>query len=248
MPKRSPIQRRKFYDSGRNDGDPMYGSMAERAFAAWARSEGWTVTKRGWPDFMCRRNGQVMAVEVKTGQDVVSADQSETIADLRAAGLPVWIWSPEHGLRLPAMASPLTDGLLAAREEIGRLQAIIRDMIGARDALDDLAAELPTHRTIAPQGERPEWALEYLARVSQRCNRMHVGHRRAGEQYSLCGWLLFLFARGKPEPEIARLAGMDVERTRRLLATAKEWAHQDLHYRASSQTAYACDMCASKIA
>ena len=41
------------------------GNREEAEFAAWATSQGWSATKRAWPDFICRRNGEVMCVEVK---------------------------------------------------------------------------------------------------------------------------------------------------------------------------------------
>jgi hypothetical protein len=44
----------------------------EQAFADMARSLGWDITKRGWPDFICYApNGEVIVVEVKPpGQDL----------------------------------------------------------------------------------------------------------------------------------------------------------------------------------
>ena len=42
-----------------------YRNVAEQAFVKQAKSEGWEVTKRGWPDFFCKKGDRVMCVEVK---------------------------------------------------------------------------------------------------------------------------------------------------------------------------------------
>jgi len=42
-----------------------YKNKAEEAFAKKARDNGWMVTKRGYPDFICYKNGDVMLVEIK---------------------------------------------------------------------------------------------------------------------------------------------------------------------------------------
>jgi Holliday junction resolvase len=42
-----------------------YKNNAERAFVEKAKSEGWNISKRGWPDFFCEKDGRFMCVEVK---------------------------------------------------------------------------------------------------------------------------------------------------------------------------------------
>lgn len=39
---------------------------AEGLFWDEATKAGWVLTKQGWPDFICRRDGEVVLVEVKT--------------------------------------------------------------------------------------------------------------------------------------------------------------------------------------
>ena len=68
-------------------------NAAERAFEAWAIAEGWSVTKRGWPDFLCYREGEAMAVEVKFS-DNLSTQQRDACRLLSAHGIPTFIWSP----------------------------------------------------------------------------------------------------------------------------------------------------------
>lgn len=43
-----------------------YQNLAEQLFLEFSQSKGWRVTKRGWPDFLCRSvSGEWFAVEVK---------------------------------------------------------------------------------------------------------------------------------------------------------------------------------------
>lgn len=47
----------------------LLGNDNERAFQLLAMRNDWTVTKRGWPDFLCYGpNGRIIAVEVKPRQ------------------------------------------------------------------------------------------------------------------------------------------------------------------------------------
>ena len=42
-----------------------YANAPEEAFAVKAESAGWSVSKRGWPDFFCVKGHEVICVEVK---------------------------------------------------------------------------------------------------------------------------------------------------------------------------------------
>ena len=42
-----------------------YANGPEDAFCKLAESNGWAATKRGWPDFLCFKDGQLICVEVK---------------------------------------------------------------------------------------------------------------------------------------------------------------------------------------
>lgn len=54
---------------------------------------GWETFHSGWPDFLCAKDGKVMAVEVKSRQDRVSADQARVHKILFEAGIRVkTIW------------------------------------------------------------------------------------------------------------------------------------------------------------
>jgi hypothetical protein len=73
-----------------------HGNRAELLFTEWARSQGWEVTKRGWPDFICRRSHELMCVEVKDGSDHLSTWQQQTATDLATRGIPVHEWRPPN--------------------------------------------------------------------------------------------------------------------------------------------------------
>lgn len=45
--------------------DSAWSNETEGDFADLARRNGWEVTKRGWPDFLCFKDGELIAVEVK---------------------------------------------------------------------------------------------------------------------------------------------------------------------------------------
>ena len=70
---------------------------AERTFEERAISEGWRVTKKGWPDFLCRKDGRVIAVEVKrlspkTGRrQALRREQLHTLEWLQGLGAEVYV-------------------------------------------------------------------------------------------------------------------------------------------------------------
>lgn len=95
----------------------------EEAFAALARSEGWAVTKRGWPDFICRRDGELMVVEVKGRNDGLSYEQWQMIRDLRAAGIPTFVWNPDEGYS--QVTEAVGESVFSLKQTIAELRKII---------------------------------------------------------------------------------------------------------------------------
>lgn len=60
--------------------------------------EGWTATKRGWPDFFCVRGGEICAVEVKPHKDSkLKRNQIAVMGLLADRGIPCFMWSPDGG-------------------------------------------------------------------------------------------------------------------------------------------------------
>ncbi len=157
----------------------------EADFAAWAIAEGWKVTKRGWPDFICRRSGEVMAVEVKGGNDGLSSPQHAAICDLRALGMPTYVWTPETGLRDVVGTGPVAESIHSLREENAKLRALLAEVVGLSMRMDAVPGE-PLRRL--------RWGDEEaraLGEVATYCRAQHwrENHSNRKDQMSLCVWL-----------------------------------------------------------
>lgn len=73
---------------------------AEAEFFDSAASDGWLLTKRGWPDFFLKRGNQVCCVEVKPASSrALRREQARVMAALITAGIPCFVWSPDGGLQ-----------------------------------------------------------------------------------------------------------------------------------------------------
>ena len=74
-------------------------NIPERMCEEFFKSDGFTVTKRGWPDFIVRKGNRVMAVEVKPSiQDHLKPTQSAVMDWLISLGVECYQWSPD-GMR-----------------------------------------------------------------------------------------------------------------------------------------------------
>lgn len=72
-------------------------NAAERKFEEMAQSQGWQVSKRGWPDFTCFKDGQFIAVEVKPqSTHNLSKYQYTVMAALVKYGVPCYYWAAEE--------------------------------------------------------------------------------------------------------------------------------------------------------
>lgn len=61
--------------------------------------DGWTLTKSGWPDFFCTKDGKIMCVEVKPKSEHALKTNQQGIMELLAAyGVPCYKWSPDGGM------------------------------------------------------------------------------------------------------------------------------------------------------
>ena len=69
------------------------GREAEDAFHVWAQDT--EIHHKGWPDFLCVKDGLVFAVEVKSGNASLSPEQRKVAAILTGLGIKTFIWSPE---------------------------------------------------------------------------------------------------------------------------------------------------------
>jgi hypothetical protein len=76
-----------------------YANGPENAFARDAEAAGWTVSKRGWPDFACwHKDGRFCLVEVKPRtSSPLRARQHQVLLELARYGVPCYRWDPETG-------------------------------------------------------------------------------------------------------------------------------------------------------
>ena len=81
----------------RSNGAPT--NPTEAALYRQLDAEGWTILRRGWPDFYCIRGDELMLVEVKAKKDNrLRAEQGEVLYGLGRRGIPCFKWSPNGGL------------------------------------------------------------------------------------------------------------------------------------------------------
>jgi hypothetical protein len=75
-------------------------NQPEEACAVWLESHGFTVSKRGWPDFVVfDSHGRLAAVEVKRhAHHRLRHTQYAVMRALAHGGFPVFLWTPEGGL------------------------------------------------------------------------------------------------------------------------------------------------------
>ena len=77
-------------------------NAAEGAFFLAAKERGWTITKRGWPDFFCFNTdeGKLAVVEVKRNAEAtLRREQQMVMRALARYGVPCFFWSPDGGFK-----------------------------------------------------------------------------------------------------------------------------------------------------
>jgi len=67
----------------------------ESEFYEQAIRYGYTVLKRGWPDFLIVKDGKAQGVEVKSPNDVVTNEQMTMMNTLANAGIDCWVYRSE---------------------------------------------------------------------------------------------------------------------------------------------------------
>ena len=62
------------------------------------KSHGWDITRRGWPDFACFKDGKFVAIEVKPKRSHnLKIRQSQVMQSLVKGGIKCYRWSPDGG-------------------------------------------------------------------------------------------------------------------------------------------------------
>jgi len=73
---------------------------AERQLYRELISQGWSVTKRGWPDFACFKGNNLALVEVKPKQSRrLKKEQWRLMSALAKLGVKCFRWSPDGGFQ-----------------------------------------------------------------------------------------------------------------------------------------------------
>ena len=75
-------------------------SQSERQAILLLESQGYTLLKRGWPDFIAIKDGHFICIEVKPNRKVkLKIEQEIVLRLLGKAGIPVYRYSPDKGLK-----------------------------------------------------------------------------------------------------------------------------------------------------
>lgn len=198
---------------------------AEQSFRQLAEAEGWDVTKRGWPDFLCRRNGELMAVEVKDGNDGLSPQQYETISDLRRAGIPTFVWAPDTGYT--EVGPPVGESIFSAAATIAQMR-------------EAMAARLRP-RVVPDPEDDVQWAfvendLNSLNALRYECLRSHQNHqlyKKIGTTGAHCSDVAVAVRRQSPEEILAALGLPNLGLLRRNIDRGRaimfRYQHERLH-------------------
>lgn len=90
-----PVIKHSRREAGKTEGPICV--KAEAQFAELAKAAGWTVSKRGWPDFIMWKEGKLACVEVKLDLQPLRENQSNVLRALAGYGVPCFTWRPKEG-------------------------------------------------------------------------------------------------------------------------------------------------------
>lgn len=215
-------------------------NLTEAAFVLWAEAEGWKVTKRGWPDFICRRGDEVMAVEVKGHHDWMRPEQWAAVKDLRMVGLPTFLWTEEEGLSELTAGVSLAESVQSLRQQNARLLALLDEAVNLPGRIRQ--AKERTHAQLVDERARA------LAKIGEFCVERHPSHKPRPDGTTYCVWLLVL-SEALTIPQIAALAQEDEALIEEFVTRASKhrraWLH-DQHHRMLQKTGGLCQECVGK--
>ena len=81
---------------------------AEMQLREKLEGEGWIVTRKGWPDFACVRNGEMIFIEVKRYRgENLKKEQHYILTNLAKPGLDCFKWDPESGFEQISATTPM---------------------------------------------------------------------------------------------------------------------------------------------
>jgi len=76
-------------------------NLTERVFKDLASANGWEVTKKGYPDFICYRENRIVLVEVKSGKQKPMKEQERFMKSMIKLGIECIVWRPSDGFIKP---------------------------------------------------------------------------------------------------------------------------------------------------
>ncbi len=83
---------------------------AEIQLRSQLEKEGWEVVHKGWPDFACLRNGEMIFVEAKRYRgDMLKKEQHYILTNLAKLGLNCFKWTPDTGFEKITPATPMVE-------------------------------------------------------------------------------------------------------------------------------------------
>lgn len=75
-------------------------NAAEGLFWDDMLKEGWDITKKGWPDYACYKDGRLILVEIKPRRSHnLKGRQAQIMQSLAAYGIECFKWTPGYGFR-----------------------------------------------------------------------------------------------------------------------------------------------------
>ena len=83
---------------------------AEEQLKILMEAEGWDVIHKGWPDFACIRDGEMMFIEVKGYKgEMLKKHQHHLMTNLAKIGLNCYKWTPNGGFEQMLGDTPFQD-------------------------------------------------------------------------------------------------------------------------------------------
>ena len=81
---------------------------AEEKLREQLEGDGWVVVHKGWPDFACIRNGEMIFIEVKGYKgEMLSKEQHYILTNLAKLGLDCFKWESADGFERITASTPM---------------------------------------------------------------------------------------------------------------------------------------------
>ena len=87
----------------------VYGiNQTEQKLKEILVGQGWNVIRKGWPDFACIKDGEMIFIEAKSYRgEMLKKEQHYILTNLAKQGLECYKWDPMEGFERITPATPL---------------------------------------------------------------------------------------------------------------------------------------------